>query len=201
MPWGRKRRRYESKIVSFGFERLSTMLTIDARRSILLVIDFQARLMPVIYEGAVVLRSANRLISAAKLIRVPCLFTEENAKGLGATIGDIDVETKNLFRKQFFDACRESGFLDRFPSDAQVVVAGCEAHVCVQQTVLGLLSASRQTFVVQDALGSRRPEDKEAAIRRMERHGAEILTTEMVVFEWLGTADHPRFREAISLIK
>ena len=67
--------------------------------------------------------------------------------------------------------------------------------------MLGLLQASRKTFVVRDALGSRRPEDKETAIRRMERHGAEIVTTEMVVFEWLRTADDPHFRQAIALVK
>jgi nicotinamidase-related amidase len=82
-----------------------------------------------------------------------------------------------------------------------VVVAGCEAHVCVLQTVLGLIDSGRRVFVVQDAIGSRRAENKEAAVRRMERHGAEIVTTEMVVFEWLGSAEHPRFREAVALIK
>ena len=67
--------------------------------------------------------------------------------------------------------------------------------------MLGLLEASRRTYVVRDALGSRRAEDKETAIRRIERHGAEIVTTEMVVFEWLLTAEHQSFRDAIALIK
>jgi nicotinamidase-related amidase len=71
----------------------------------------------------------------------------------------------------------------------------------VLQTVLGLLDAGRKVYIVRDALGSRRAERKETAIRRMERHGAEIVTTEMVVFEWLESAEHPRFREAIALIK
>jgi nicotinamidase-related amidase len=71
----------------------------------------------------------------------------------------------------------------------------------VLQTVLGLIDSGRRVFVVQDAIGSRRAENKEAAVRRMERHGAEIVTTEMVVFEWLGSAEHPRFREAVALIK
>jgi nicotinamidase-related amidase len=177
------------------------MLTIDPSRSLLLIVDFQSRLMPAIHGGAAAVKSANRLIETAKLVGVARLFTEQNAKGLGATVGDVPVETDRLVHKQFFDACREGGFLDRVPADAHVVIAGCEAHVCVQQTVLGLLQASRKTYVVRDALGSRRPEDKETAIRRMERHGAEIVTTEMVVFEWLQTADHAHFRPAITLIK
>lgn len=177
------------------------MLTIDPKRSILLVVDFQARLMPAIHEGKMAVRNASRLIDAAKLCGIPRLFTEQNAKGLGPTIEDLPVEKDRLVHKQFFDACREDGFLKRIPTDAHVVVAGCESHVCVQQTVLGLLEASRKTYVARDALGSRRPEDKETAIRRMERHGAEIVTTETVVFEWLQTAEHQRFREAIALIR
>jgi nicotinamidase-related amidase len=177
------------------------MLTIASERSLLLVVDFQARLMPAIHGAATALKNANRLIDAAKLFGIPRLFTEQNAKGLGTTVEDVPVEQDRLVHKQFFDACREDSFLDRIPADAHVVVAGCESHVCVQQTVLGLLQAPRKTYVVRDALGSRRPEDKEAAIRRMERHGAEIVTTEMVVFEWLLTAEHPRFRDAIALIK
>src|SRR5690348_10285845 len=156
------------------------MLTIDPEHSLLLVVDFQSRLMPAIHEGATAVRNANRLIEAAKLLGIPRLFTEQNPKGLGPTVDDVPVGPDRLVHKQFFDACREDGFLDRVPVDAYVVVAGCESHVCVQQTVLGLLQASRKTYVVRDALGSRRPEDKEAAIRRMERHGAEVVTTEMV---------------------
>jgi nicotinamidase-related amidase len=177
------------------------MLTMDPKRSLLLVVDFQSRLMPAIHEGETVVRNANRLIGAAKLFGIPRLFTEQNAKGLGPTVGEMPLEQDHLVHKQFFDACREDGFLDRVPADTHVVVAGCESHVCVQQSVLGLLQASRKTYVVRDALGSRHPEDKDIAIRRMERHGAEIVTTEMVVFEWLQTADHPQFRPAIALIK
>jgi nicotinamidase-related amidase len=177
------------------------MLTINPESSVLLVVDFQSRLMPAIHESGTAVRNANRLIEAAKLLGIPRLFTEQNAKGLGATVPDLPVENDRLVHKQFFDACREDGFLARVPVDAQVVVAGCEAHVCVQQTVLGLLLARRKTYVVRDALGSRHPEDKETAIRRMERHGAEIVTTEMVVFEWLQTAERPQFRQAVALIK
>lgn len=177
------------------------MLTIDPTNSLLLVVDFQSRLMPAIHDGEIAVQNAKRLIEAAKLINVPRLFTEQNPKGLGSTVADLPVEKNQLVHKQFFDACREDGFLDRISADAHVVVVGCEAHVCVQQTVLGLLAASRKTYLVRDAIGSRLPENKETAIRRMERHGAEIITTEMVAFEWLQTAEHPCFRQVMALIK
>lgn len=177
------------------------MLTIDARSSTLLVIDFQAKLMPVIDQGATAVANARRLIDAAALFGVPALFTEQNAKGLGPTVTDLAPEPSVLAHKMTFDACREPDFLPRIGEDHALVVAGCEAHVCVLQTVLGLLDNGRRVFLVRDALGARREENKETAIRRMERHGAEVVTTEMVVFEWLETAEHPRFREAIALIK
>ena len=100
-----------------------------------------------------------------------------------------------------FDACRASGFLERLPACPDLVVCGCETHVCVLQTVLGLLRAGRHVFLVRDAVGSRRAENKETAIRRMERNGAEIVTTEMVAFEWLATAEDPRLRGVLALVK
>lgn len=177
------------------------MQTIDPARSLLLLIDFQARLLPAIHEGEAAVRNARRLLDAAALLGVPSLFTEQNRKGLGPTVEALPVAEDRLVHKQSFDACREGGLLDRIADDADVVVAGCEAHVCVLQTVLGLLQAGRRAWVVADAIGSRRPDSKAAALRRMERHGAEIVTTEMVVFEWLGTAEHPQFRAAAALIK
>lgn len=177
------------------------MLTIEAHASTLLVVDFQARLMPSIDQGAAAVANARRLIEAAALLGVPSLFTEQNAKGLGPTVAEMEPDPAVLAHKMTFDACRAPGFLERLAPDHAVVVAGCEAHVCVLQTVLGLLSRDRKVFVVRDALGARRAENKETALSRMERHGAEVVTTEMVVFEWLSTCEHPRFREAVALIK
>jgi nicotinamidase-related amidase len=180
---------------------VTALLTIRPTKSLLLIVDFQSRLMPSIDQGAVAVKTAARLIEMAKLIGVPIVVTEQNAKGLGATVDALPVSAGRLQHKMSFDAVREPGFLGTLPPDRHVVVAGCEAHVCVLQTVLGLLNAGRKVYVARDALGSRQAESKETAIRRMERHGAEIVTTEMVVFEWLETAEHPRFREAIALIK
>jgi nicotinamidase-related amidase len=177
------------------------MLTISARSSTLLIVDFQSRLMPAIDQGDVAVANARRLIDAAHLLGVPVLFTEQNAKGLGPTVPELTAPDTAVAHKMTFDAVRAPGFLDRLAPDHALVVAGCEAHVCVLQTVLGLLDAGRKVYLVRDALGSRRAESKETAIRRLERHGAEIVTTEMVAFEWLETAEHPRFRDIITLIK
>lgn len=177
------------------------MPALDRDTSTLLLIDFQSRLMPAIAEGDAVVANARRLIDAAELLGVPVLFTEQNAHGLGPTIPELRSEAGGLFHKMTFDACRMPGFLDTLPAGRDLVVAGCETHVCVLQTVLGLIAAERRVHLVRDAVGSRRAESKETAIRRLERNGAEIVTAEMVLFEWLGTAEDPRLRRVIDLVR
>ena len=178
------------------------MLTLNPRTSTLLLVDLQARLMPAIEEGAAAVANARRLRDAAAILGVPVVLTEQYPSGLGATVPELSSDTDGaVARKMTFDACREDGFVDMLRERPDVVVAGCETHVCVLQTVLGLIDRSRRVFLVRDAVGSRRAESKETAIRRMERHGAEIVTTEMVVFEWLETAEHPHFREVLALVR
>jgi len=130
------------------------------------------------------------------------VFTEQNARGLGPTVAALaPADPTKVQHKMSFDAVRAGGFLERVPKNRAVVVAGCEAHVCVLQTCLGLIEAGRKVYLVRDAVGSRRAENKETAIRRLETHGAEIVTTEMVLFEWVETAEHPRFRDILALVK
>jgi nicotinamidase-related amidase len=177
------------------------MPTIDREASALLIVDFQSKLMPAIDDGRAVAGNARRLIDAAELFRVPILVTEQNPCGLGGTVPELRSDTARLFRKMTFDACRMPGFLEALPDRSDVIVSGCEAHVCVLQTVLGLLRAGRRVYAVRDAMGSRRAESKETAIRRMARNGAEIVTTEMVLFEWLETAEDPRLRMVLDLVR
>ncbi len=174
------------------------MPILDASTSCLVLIDLQARLMPVIDEAASVIAQVRRLVAAAALLDVPVLATEQNPARLGATVPDVGL-TGVAIAKMTFDATPT--LVAALPTDATVVIVGCEAHVCVLQTVLGLLARGRRVAVAQDAIGSRLTSNREAAIRRMGRHGAEIVTVEMVVFEWIGGCEHPRFRDALALIR
>ncbi|CAH2602117.1 Isochorismatase [Rhodovastum atsumiense] len=167
----------------------------------LLVIDFQPRLMAAIHLGAEAIANAKRLLDAAALLDVPVLVTEQNPEKLGGTVAELATDRATPIAKLSFDACDAPDFLAALPPAHDVVVTGCEAHVCVLQTVLGLRAAGRGVFVVEDAIGSRAPANKAAALRRMAAHGAEIVTTEMVAFEWLRSAAHPRFRPVVALIK
>lgn len=175
------------------------MRTIDPAASALLVVDVQARLMPAIPGADAIVANLRCLLAVAAMLDVPAMVTEQNPGGLGPTVPGLAAGVPVL-HKMAFDACRDGGLV-RLPDRPALVVGGCETHVCVLQTVLGLLEAGRRVYVVQDAVGSRRVETREAALRRMAAHGAEVVTAEMVAFEWLGTAEHPRFRDALALLK
>ncbi len=177
------------------------MRILRADNSLLLVIDFQERLMPAIHGGEAAMVEARRLIDIAGILGVPVRFTEQRPEKLGTVVPALHPDDRShVAAKVTFDSCRKPGFVDWLPQ-GDVVAVGSETHVCVLQTVLGLLDAGRKVFVVEDAVGSRTPANKAAGLRRMSAHGADIVTAEMVAFEWLGTAEHPRFREVIARIK
>jgi len=172
--------------------------------AVLLLIDLQERLMPVIADHEVVVARAVRLAEAATLLDVPVRATEQNPAGLGPTVAPLSGYPQAVMAKTAFSAAGDPGFAALLPAEragGELVVAGVEAHVCVLQTVLDLLAAGRRVVWAADATGSRDPADREVAIDRARRHGAEIVTSEMVLFEWLRDARHPKFREVHKLVK
>jgi nicotinamidase-related amidase len=175
---------------------------LTAAGSVLLLIDMQQRLLPAIHEGDAVVANAVRLAEAAGLLDVPVCATEQNPAGLGSTVEVLAAYPQLVLPKTAFGAVSEPGFATLLPPRTEeIVVAGAEAHVCVLQTVLGLLAARHRVVLVADAVGSRDPANKAAGIDRARRHGAEVVTTEMVLFEWLRDATHPQFRAVQKLIR
>jgi nicotinamidase-related amidase len=177
------------------------MLTIDPARSSLLVIDVQDRLMAAIDQADLRIAQAARLIRAADVLGLPRHVTEQNPEKLGGTVPALGITAGAALAKMDFDATRDPAIAAQLAGETALVVCGCEAHVCVLQTVLGLRAAGRQVYVVADAVGSRSEANRQAGLTRMQAHGAEIVTTEMVIFEWLGSAAHPAFKALMPLIK
>ncbi len=168
----------------------------------LLVIDPQVKLMPAIHDGEGVVRRCVQLATAAKELGVHVIGTEQNPDGLGPLVPELVSLCDTILAKFHFSAAAEEGFLRRLPARRNtLVVAGCEAHVCVFQTVAGLVEAGHAVKLVADAIGSRHPHDRTAAIERARAIGADIVTTEMVIFEWLGTSQHPKFKRLAQLIR
>ena len=177
-------------------------MLLTAEGSVLLLIDLQQRLMPVIHDHETVLARAVRLAAAARRLDVPVRATEQNPAGLGPTVPPLAAYSQAVLAKTTFSAAGEDGFPALLPAGSgEIVVAGCEAHVCVLQTVLDLLASGRRVIWAADATGSRDPADRAAAIERARQHGAEIVTSEMVLFEWLRDSRHPEFREVHKLLR
>lgn len=173
-------------------------MRIKASESLLLIVDLQGRLLPAIDGGDAVLSQANWLVDVAQAVGVPVLATEHCPQRIGLTDQSLRAKLPpdGIVEKTHFSAVSEGALLQTpAASRPQWIVAGTEAHVCVLQTVLDLLASGRSVFVVDEAVGSRRPRDKELALKRMQQNGAEIVSREMVGFEWLESADAPMFRE------
>jgi nicotinamidase-related amidase len=175
---------------------------LTASSAVVLLIDLQERLVPAIHDGDVVVARAVRLAEAARLLDVPIRATEQYPEGLGPIVPPLAEYPQGVLAKTAFAATADPGFHELMPAGvSEVVVAGCEAHICVLQTVLALLPHGHRIMLVADAVGSRDPADRTAAIDRARQHGAEIVTSEMVLFEWLRDSQHPKFREVQKLIR
>ena len=189
-----------------GASGLTAMnLSIPANRSALVLVDYQLRLLPMIHGGAQALTQGIRLGRIAHELGVPVLGTEQNPRGLGPNDETLRALCRHTMSKMHFDAC-EDGLLEllrsvRDPAPGDVVVAGCEAHVCLLQTALGLLRAGFRVWVVADACGSRRISNHELAMQRLRQAGAQIVSFEMVAFEWLHSCEHPRFKTVLPQLK
>jgi isochorismate hydrolase len=131
---------------------------------------------------------------------VRVLGTEQNPAGLGPNVAAVRDRCERTLAKMHFDACGD-GLIEAVQGAGCVVIAGCEAHVCLCQTALGLLRAGREVFVVADACGSRRPADLALAMQRLAQAGAVIVGAEMAVFEWMGTCEAAAFKSVLGVSK
>lgn len=178
---------------------------LDRKECVLIVIDVQERLVSALDKDVVVKRTAT-LTKAAKILEIPTILTEQYPKGLGSTVEAVKQtlapETK-IISKTAFSALKEPGFIDILKSygKKQVVISGIETHVCVHQTVADLISEGFDVYVVKDACASRNKYEFKQGIERMQENGAKISCLEIVLFEWLRSANNPYFKEIQALIK
>jgi nicotinamidase-related amidase len=180
-------------------------MLMSAARSALLVVDIQQRLLPNMAAPQAVVENAAVLIRAARRLSVPILASEQYPRGLGSTVPDLAdlLSPDQVLEKLHFSCIGDADFAQRFRElgRPQAVIAGIEAHVCVLQTVEDLLAQGAEAFVVEDATSSRTPKNHAAAMARLREAGARVVTTEMVVFEWLAKAGTPEFKELSALIR
>jgi len=178
---------------------------LEADRSLLLVVDVQERLAPAMDGGDAALARTLLLVEAARTLRVPIVVSEQYPAGLGPTLapllerlGEVERLPKTHFSCADDPAIRERVFA---AGRRQIIVVGMEAHVCVLQSALGFAAQGLATYVVDDAVASRRASDKSAGLARMRDAGTAVVTSEMVVFEWLGRAGTPEFKALSRAVK
>jgi nicotinamidase-related amidase len=169
----------------------------------LLVIDVQEKLMARIPRADDLTGNIAFLIDAARLLKMPVTATEQYPRGLGPTVPELLKRLPERSDKVAFSCCAVDRVMEGFRSAARpkLVLAGIEAHVCVLQTALDLLAQDYRVYVPADAVGSRYPLDHEFALRRLEHAGAVVTTSEAAVFEWVGGAGHPQFKQISALVQ
>jgi nicotinamidase-related amidase len=171
----------------------------------MLLIDMQERLLPAMSEREAATESCAILLTAARQVGVPIVISEQYPKGLGRTLPRLAdlAQANEILEKVEFSCFANPGLRARLTGTdrAQTVIVGIEAHVCVLQTALEMAADGRKVFVVADAVTSRKVESKAIALQRMAAAGVEVVTTEMVLFEWLRSAQAPEFRTVSRLIR
>ena len=168
----------------------------------LLVVDLQEKLLPVIAGASLVRANTRRLIEAARLLEIGTLATEQYPKGLGPTVPDIaEVLDEKAVEKMTFSAIGPEPVRYWLEPDQAVVLAGIETHVCIAQTAFDLIEMGFSVILPVDAVSSRKWADHETAISRMTQAGVIPTTTEALLFEWLGSAEHPQFKSISKMVR
>lgn len=171
----------------------------------LVVIDVQGKLATIVHDSEAFITNLVKLVKAAKLLGMPILWLEQNPEKLGATVPELHevLDAVEPIAKYSFSACGEPAFVDAVKKAKMNawLITGIEAHICVYQTALGLLDLGYDVELVSDCVSSRTIENKDMALAKLARKGAEVTSLEMCLFELIGDCRADEFRGALSLIK
>ncbi|KAL5006806.1 hypothetical protein ScPMuIL_015612 [Solemya velum] len=179
---------------------------LQANKTVFFLCDMQERFRPAIHCFVEILEVVGRLVQTSKILNIPMIVTEQYPKGLGSTVTELNVaHAVGKFPKTKFSMMIpevDEKLKTLCGGDAKhVVLFGIETHVCIQQTVIDLLSRGIEVYVVADACSSRNQVDRLFALERIRQIGATVTTSESVLLQLLGDKDHPNFKEIQSLIK
>lgn len=173
-------------------------MLISSDNSTLLVIDIQEKLLPALHDSAGLLENSRWLISLARELAIPMLVTEQYPKGLGPTSDALQplLQDSRVMAKEHFSVAQEQTILDVLNDQdkEQVILIGAESHICLLQSAIGLSEQGYDVFVVTDAIRSRNQADYETALIRMQQNGIQLVSKEMVAYEWLKKCNTDQFR-------
>lgn len=188
--------------MSNGLEKF----TLSSEKSVLVVIDIQERLVPAMPQK-IYLRlrdTVDMLVKVAGLLDIPVVTTEQYPQGIGHTVPELSEACAGaLVEKVSFGCCGEPNFMEALKDigRSQIIITGMEAHVCVYQTVLGLLDGGYHVHLVRDAICSRNKTDYLAGVDNAGQAGAVVTTAETVMFQMLQKSTHEQFKAVSKLVK
>jgi nicotinamidase-related amidase len=172
--------------------------------AVLLIIDIQEKLVPVILKPDEAIKNTNVLIAMAKEMDIPIIVTEQYPKGLGSTVPEIKANLDGAvkFEKNSFTACTGdvSPAISKL-NRKKVIITGMETHVCVFQTVRDLIRSDYHVVVSADAVSSRTKENYKNGLSLMKDMGAVISNTETILFDLLKISGTPEFKTLSKMIK
>ncbi|MEX0914843.1 MAG: hydrolase [Wenzhouxiangellaceae bacterium] len=173
--------------------------------SVLVVVDVQGRLARLMHESDAMIRAQKTLIQACRLLGIPVVWAEQLPEKLGSTVDELQEALSGLepCAKSSFGCMGEPNVREQIDTSGrkQVLLCGIETHVCVWQTAAALLRDGYSVHLIADATSSRSVLNRDIAFRRMERAGVQLSNVEMVLFELMVDATHPKFRDVTKLLK
>ncbi|MFT4926867.1 MAG: nicotinamidase-related amidase [Phenylobacterium sp.] len=171
----------------------------------LILVDVQGRLASMVQHSDLMITNIRKLIQCCQLLSIPIIWLEQNPAGLGGTIPQISelLTESTALEKHHFNGLFEVPINQAIKAAdrQQWLVAGIEAHICVYQTVLGLLADGLKVEVVSDCISSRLQSNIDLALSKMRDSGASISSLEMAVFELMKSAKVANFKDVLTIIK
>lgn len=178
---------------------------LDRGDCILLLVDIQKSMLDLCADRDRIVLNAGALIEAAEVFEIPVFCSVHNPEKLGGFLPELTEkisEPKMLPKVEFncFEN-QEIAWAIRKTRRATLLVAGLESHVCIFHTGVGALRLGYRVHIAQDAVTSRRASDRQTGMHRLDRAGAVLSSTEMIIFELLNRAGTKQFRALLPLIK
>ena len=178
---------------------------LEIQNTCLVVVDVQGKLAQLMVDKETLFKNVRILIQAAKILDIPILWCQQVPEALGPTVPEIAelLTDEEPIDKACFSCCGQEQFTAELNAlgKEQVLLCGIEAHVCVYQTAMDLMEGGLDVTIVADAVSSRTEQNRETALDRLSAEGANISSTEMVLFELIKTSKHPQFRDIARLVK
>lgn len=180
-------------------------MILNTETSLLFVVDIQERLLNAVFNTGQLEKNSEILAGMSSILSIPVLITEQYPKGLGETIPAIknNITDAKFYEKTAFNALLDMDLLSDLKQSGrnQIILCGIETHICVHQTAYSLIENGFEVHLAKDCCGSRSLDEYVTALKHMRSYGVEVKSTEMILFELLKGAKHPKFKELQALIK